>query len=73
MKAVRYFSNIFSGEVDLGIDLHPILKVIPSCVKEEHNKMLMDPVSMEEVRKVVLPPKRWCFHIASSERKDLNW
>lgn len=53
LEEVRYFSEIFNGEANLGEDPHLILEVIPSCVKEDHNKILMVPMSMKEVRKAI--------------------
>ncbi|XP_059067688.1 uncharacterized protein LOC131858466 [Cryptomeria japonica] len=53
LEAVRHFSDIFNGEINPGGDLRQILEVIPSRVKEELNKMLMDLVSLEEVKKTI--------------------
>ncbi|XP_057847249.1 uncharacterized protein LOC131057072 [Cryptomeria japonica] len=56
VKVRRTRNKIFSinnGEVNPSGDLHQILEVIPSCVKEEHNKMLMDLVSLKEVKRAV--------------------
>ncbi|XP_059068618.1 uncharacterized protein LOC131859102 [Cryptomeria japonica] len=34
-------------------DLHSIMDIIPTCVKEQHNKMLLRTVSLEEVKAAV--------------------
>lgn len=49
--AVKYFSEIFNGVGNQGEDMPQIFS---SSVKEEHNKRLMDPMSMEEVKLAIL-------------------
>lgn len=49
-EVVNYFSSSFNGEVMEDHDLHSIMDIIPTCVKEQHNKMLLRVVSLEEVK-----------------------
>lgn len=52
-EAIGHFSKSFNGEVLLDQDLQSIMDIIPTYVKEQHNRMLLSVVSMEEVKSTV--------------------
>ncbi|XP_059073785.1 uncharacterized protein LOC131874424 [Cryptomeria japonica] len=52
-EAISHFSKSFNGEVLIDEDLQTIMDIVPTCVKEQHNKMLLSVVPMEEARSTV--------------------
>lgn len=49
-EVVNFFSSAFNGEARADQEVQSIMDILPSCVKEQHNKMILRAVSMEEVK-----------------------
>lgn len=50
---MNFFSSAFNGEAREDQELHSIMDILPSYVKEQHSKMLLRAMLMEEVKAVV--------------------
>ncbi|XP_057818352.2 uncharacterized protein LOC131031289 [Cryptomeria japonica] len=52
-EAIGYFLRSFDEQVMVDQDMQSIMEIIPTYVKEQHNKMLLSVVSSEEVKYAV--------------------
>lgn len=57
-EAIKFYQQLLVNKAVDGLDNKDlIVLVIPKCVSEEDNKMLMDKLSIEEIKKVVFANK----------------